>query len=92
MEVLKKVILQQIIYLFVIINIMKRKKKKLFCVCVWFLNLFLFFFFFTALDTVCRDVLWNKHLINQIDGKMYSGIYNDNKTEYFPCIAGDGQG
>ncbi len=78
-----------------LVNIMKCKKKKLFCA---------FIDFAAAFDTIWRDGLWNKLLINQINGKMYnvifnmySGIksrvvYNCNKTEYFACNVGVRQG
>ena len=52
-----------ILHMFV--NIMKCKKKKLFCVFIEFAATF---------DTVWRDGLWNKLLINQINGKMYNII------------------
>jgi hypothetical protein len=48
-----------------LVNIMKCKKKKLCCA---------FRCFAAAFDTVCRDGLWNKLLINQINGKMYNII------------------
>ena len=32
--------------------------------------------FAAAFDTVWRDGLWNKLLINQINGKMYNVIFN----------------
>jgi hypothetical protein len=81
-----------ILHMFV--NIMKCKKKKLFCVFIEFAATF---------DTVWRDGLWNKLLINQINGKMYNIIcdmysriksrvvYNCNKTEYFACNVGVSQ-
>ena len=51
--------------LHILINIMKCKKKKLF---------YAFIDFAAAFDTVWRDGLWNKLLINQINGKMYNII------------------
>ena len=51
--------------LHMLVNIMKCKKKKLFCA---------FIDFAAAFDTVWRDGLWNKLLINQINGKMYNII------------------
>jgi hypothetical protein len=67
---------------------MKCKKKKLVCA---------FIDFAVAFDTVWWDGLWNKFLINQINGKMYNVnfnmyngiksrvIYNCIKVEYFAC-------
>jgi hypothetical protein len=49
--------------LHMLVNIMKCKKKKLFCA---------FIDFAAAFDTVWKDGLWNKLLINQINGKMYN--------------------
>ena len=75
--------------LHMLVDIMKCKKKKLFCA---------FIDFAAAYDTVWRDGLWNKLLINQINGKMYDIIFNMcsgiisfvvyNKTEYFACNVG----
>jgi aspartate/methionine/tyrosine aminotransferase len=77
--------------LHILVNIMKCKKKKLCCA---------FTYVAAAFDTVWRDGLWSKLLINQINGKMYnvifnmcSGIkshvvYNYSKTEYFACNVG----
>ena len=53
--------------LHILVNIMKCKKNKLFCA---------FIDFAAAVDTVWRDGLWNKLLINQINGKMYNVIFN----------------
>jgi hypothetical protein len=69
---------------------LKNKKKKLFCTFVDFEK---------AFDTVWRDTLWYKMLLNNINGNMYQVIfnmhqnikfffflfYNGNKSEYFPC-------
>jgi hypothetical protein len=63
-----------------LVNIMKCKKKKLFCA---------FIDFAAAYDTVWRDGLWNKLLINQINGKMYNIIFNmcsGNKSFVVTCI------
>ena len=46
---------------------MKKKKKKLYCAFIDFVK---------AFDTVWRNGLWNKLLINQINGKMYNVIFN----------------
>ena len=77
--------------LHMLVNIMKCKKKKLCCA---------FTDFAAAFDTVWRDGLWNKLLINQINGQIYNVIFNMysgikshvvcnyNKTEYFACNVG----
>ena len=54
-----------LLILHMLVNIMKCKKKKLFCAIIDFA---------AAFDTVWRDGLWNKLLINQINGKMYNII------------------
>ena len=66
---------------------MKNKKNKLFCA---------FVDFETSFDTVWRDALWYKMLLNNMNGNMYQTIlnmyqniksclfYNGNKAEYFP--------
>ena len=46
---------------------MKKKKKKLYCAFIDFAK---------AFDAVWRNGLWNKLLINQINGKMYNVIFN----------------
>jgi hypothetical protein len=46
---------------------MKRKKKRLYCAFIDFAK---------AFDTVWRNGLWNKVLINQINGKMYNIIFD----------------
>jgi hypothetical protein len=48
-------------------ELIKLKKKKLFAAFVDFEK---------AFDTVWRDALWSKLLINNINGKMYNVIYN----------------
>ena len=53
--------------LHILIHIMKKKKKKLYCAFIDFAK---------AFDTVWRNGLWNKLLINQINGKMYTVIFN----------------
>jgi hypothetical protein len=70
---------------------MKCKKKKLCCA---------FTYVAAAFDTVWRDGLWSKLLIKQINGKMYTVIFNMcsgikshvvnnySKTEYFACNVG----
>ena len=80
--------------LHILVNIMKCKKKKLCCA---------FTYVAAAFDTVWRDGLWSKLLINQLNGKMYnvifnmcSGIeshvvYNYSKAEYFACNVGSRQ-
>jgi hypothetical protein len=67
---------------------MKKKKKKLYCAFIDFAK---------AFDTVWRNGLWNKLLINQINGKMYNVIfnmyqniksriqYNKETSNYFEC-------
>ena len=74
---------------------MKKKKKKLYCAFIDFAK---------AFDTVWRNGLWNKLLINQINGKMYNVIfnmyqniksriqYNKETSNYFECNAGVRQG
>ena len=76
--------------LFSFFEILKRKKKKLFCAFVDFEK---------AFDTVWRDALWYKLLLNHINGKMYTIIlnmykgvkscitYNYCKSDYFNCEA-----
>jgi hypothetical protein len=48
-------------------EILKNKKKKLFCAFVDFEK---------AFDTVWRDALWYKMLLNNINGNMYQVIFN----------------
>lgn len=81
--------------LFSFFEILKRKKKKLFCAFVDFEK---------AFDTVWRDALWYKLLLNHINGKMYTIIlnmytdvkscitYNYCKSDYFNCDMGVRQG
>jgi hypothetical protein len=76
-------------------EILKNKIKKLFCAFADFEKEF---------DTVWRDALWYKMLLNNINGHMYQVIfnmyqniksclfYNGNKSEYFPCEIGVRQG
>jgi hypothetical protein len=78
-------------FIFFFFEILKNKKKKLFCAFVDFEKGF---------DTVWRDALWYKMLLNNINGHMYQVIfnmyqniksclfYNGNKSEYFPCEIG----
>ena len=80
---------------FFVVDILKNKKKKLFCAFVDFEK---------AFDTVWRDALWYKMLLNNINGHMYQVIfnmyqniksclfYNGNKSEYFPCEIGSDKG
>ena len=81
--------------IYTLITIMKNKKKKLFCAFIDFAK---------AFDTVWRKGLWQKLLLNDINGKMYSVIfnmysgiksritYNGETSEYFPCNIGVRQG
>ena len=81
--------------LHILIHIMKKKKKKLYCAFIDFAK---------AFDTVWRNGLWNKLLINQINGKMYNVIfnmyqniksriqYNKETSNYFECNVGVRQG
>jgi hypothetical protein len=74
---------------------MKKKKKKLYCAFIDFAK---------AFDTVWRNGLWNKLLINQINGKMYNVIfnmyqniksriqYNKETSNYVECNVGVRQG
>ena len=62
--------------LFSFFEILKRKKKKLFCAFVDFEK---------AFDTVWRDALWYKLLLNHINGKMYTIILNM-YTDVKSCI------
>ena len=48
-------------------EILKNKKKKLFCAFVDFEK---------AFDTLWRDALWYKMLLNNINGNMYQVIFN----------------
>ena len=76
-------------------ELIKLKKKKLFATFVDFEK---------AFDTVWRDALWSKLLINNINGKMYNVIYNmyqniksrivynGKVSNYFDCNNGVRQG
>ena len=76
-------------------TLMKHNRKKLFC---------LFIDFEKAFDKVWRNGLWNKMMINNINGKLFSVIYNmykciksgivhnANVLEYFSCNVGLRQG
>ena len=76
-------------------TLIKHNRKKLFC---------LFIDFEKAFDKVWRNGLWNKMMINNINGKMFSVIYNmykciksrivhnANVSEYFSCNVGLRQG
>ena len=76
-------------------ELIKVKKKKLFATYVDFEK---------AFDTVWRDALWSKLLINNINGKMYNVIYNmyqniksrivynGKVSNYFDCNNGVRQG
>ena len=76
-------------------ELLKLKKKKLFAAFVDFEK---------AFDTVWRDALWSKLLINNINGKMYNVIYNmyqniksrivynGKVSNYFDCNNGVRQG
>ena len=81
--------------LFSFFEILKSKKRKLFCAFVDFEE---------AFDTVWREALWYKLLLNNINGKMYNVIlnmhndvrscinYNNCKSDYFSCDMGVRQG
>lgn len=56
-----------IFVLYCLISLTNIMKKKLYCI---------FIDFEKAFDKVWRNGLWNKMLLNQINGKMYSIIYN----------------
>jgi hypothetical protein len=76
-------------------EILKNKKKKLFCAFVDFEK---------AFDTIWRDALWYKMLLNNINGNMYQVMFNiyqniksclfyDGKnSEYFQCEIGSDKG
>ena len=76
-------------------NILKNKKKKLYCAFVDFAK---------AFDTVWRDGLWHKLLLNNMNGNMFNVIvnmYKDTKSrivykifmsEFSPCSNGVRQG
>jgi hypothetical protein len=81
--------------LFSFFEILKWKKKKLFCAFVDFEK---------AFETVWRDALWNKLLLNHINGKMYIIIlnmykdvkscvtYNYCKADYFLWYGSEARG
>lgn len=87
--------LDSIFTLYMLFEIMKCKKKKLYCA---------FIDFEKAFDTVWREGLFYKMLLNNIHGKMYNVIlsmyssikscisYNNFKSDYFPCENGVRQG
>ena len=76
-------------------NILKNKKKKLHCAFVDFAK---------AFDTVWRDGLWHKLLLNNMNGNMFNVIvnmykdtksrivYKNSMSEFFPCSNGVRQG
>jgi len=76
-------------------ELIKRKKKKMYCV---------FIDFEKAFDKIWREGLWYKLLINNINWKMLNVIqniykdiksniiYNNSKSDYFPCDNGVRQG
>jgi hypothetical protein len=76
-------------------ELLKRKKKKMYCV---------FIYFEKAFDKIWREGLWYKLLINNINGKMLNVIqniykdiksniiFNNSKSDYFPCDNGIRQG
>ena len=81
--------------LFSFFEILKNKRKKLFCAFVDFEK---------AFDTVWREALWHKLLLNHINGKMHNVIfnmykdvkscvmYNNKKSNFFDCEMGVRQG
>jgi hypothetical protein len=80
--------LKSIFTLFSFFEILKSKKKKFFCAFVDFGKMF---------DTVWREALWYKLLLNNINRKIYNIIlnmcnnvkfcinYNNCKSDYFSC-------
>ena len=68
-------------------ELLKRKKKKMYCA---------FIDFEKAIDTIWREGLWYKLLINNINGKLLNAIqniykdiksniiFNNSKSDYFP--------
>ena len=76
-------------------ELLKRKKKKMYCA---------FIDFEKAFDKIWREGLWYKLLINNINGKMLNVIqniykdiksniiFNNSKSDYFPCDNGNRQG
>ena len=79
----------------ILFEILKTYKKKLFCA---------FIDFEKAFDTVWREGLWHKLILNNINGKMFHIlvnmyqniksriIYNGNTTDFFKCENGVRQG
>ena len=76
-------------------ELLKRKKKKMYCA---------FIDFEKAFDKIWREGLWYKLLINNINEKMLNVIqniykdiksniiFNNSKSDYFPCDNGIRQG
>ena len=76
-------------------NILKNKKKKLYCAFVDFAK---------TIDTVWRDGLWNKLLLDNMNGNMFNVIvnmykdtksrivYKNSMSEFVPCSNGVRQG
>ena len=75
--------------------IKNKKRKKLFCAFIDFAK---------AFDSVWRNGLWYKLILNNINGKIYRVIvnmynniksrvmYNDDSSDFFPCNIGVRQG
>ena len=79
----------------ILFELLRHYKKKLFCA---------FIDFEKAFDTVWREGLWHKLILNNINGKMYQIIvnmyqniksriiFNGNTTDFFKCEIGVRQG